>query len=113
MHPDSQKFQENVDQSNSMIVHRSGVARFEKSAGKSCAGTRRPACYSKETSAGVMKIVYFQKGLLSPFLFLYKFGAIIITRDVIGIKRDEFVNANLAYIHRHRLDLWQSQSSLT
>jgi hypothetical protein len=32
-----------------------------------------------------MKIVYFQKGFLSLFLFLYKLRA-IITRDEIGIK---------------------------
>jgi hypothetical protein len=40
---------------------------------------------------GEVKIVYFHKGFLSPFLFLYKLGAIldfsiIITCDVIGIK---------------------------
>jgi hypothetical protein len=33
----------------------------------------------------VVKIAYFHKGFLSPFLFLYKLGE-IITRDAIGIK---------------------------
>jgi hypothetical protein len=42
-------------------------------------------------NTGVVKVVYFQKGFLSPILFLYKLSAIldfglIITRDVIGIK---------------------------
>jgi hypothetical protein len=42
-------------------------------------------------TSGVVKIVYFQEGFLSLFLFLYKLSAVldfglIIARDVIGIK---------------------------
>ena len=40
-----------------------------------------------KVEGGMVKIVYFHKGFLSPFLFLYKLGAIILTRDVIGIKK--------------------------
>ena len=45
--------------------------------------------YDTGAEAGAMKIVYFHKGVLSPFLFLCKLGA-IMTGDLIGIKRDEF-----------------------
>jgi hypothetical protein len=31
----------------------------------------------KEAQSGVVKIVHFQKGFLSPFLFLYKLSAIL------------------------------------